>query len=340
MIQFKHTLDKSSNKFICPKCNKRTFVLLIETETGNYLGDNFGRCDRESECGYFTKPTGEKQTFEVVIVPKPMPSFHSLELVEKSFLSSKKNNFIDFLKTDFSEAETWGAVRKYLIGTSKRWQGATVFWQIDNLDRVHGGKILQYSPKVGKRAKDQNGKSLIDWAHSVLKRTKIINDFNLEQCLFGLHLINERNMKTIALVESEKTAVIMSLFKPEYVWLATGSKCGFKYEMLQPIKQYKIIAFPDKSEYNDWLNKAIELNGFGFKIIVNDWIENTDYPKGTDLADIFINEKRNGTASDSSIDIKSEPEGEQNGTAPLQNNPVPEIKIQNNLESEKIFIFN
>ena len=82
----------------------------------------------------------------------------------------------------------------------------------------------------------------------------------------------------------------MSIFKPEYVWLSTGSKQGFKYELLKAIKDYKIIAFPDKSEYNHWLNKATELNAFGFKILVNDWLEQSNYEDGTDLADVYINE--------------------------------------------------
>ena len=58
--------------------------------------------------------------------------------------------------------------------------------------------------------------------------------------------------------------------------------------MLLPIKQFKIVAFPDKGEYKDWLNKATELNGFGFKIEVNDWLENSNYENGTDLADVYI----------------------------------------------------
>ncbi|WP_255347637.1 DUF6371 domain-containing protein [Flavobacterium sp. ACAM 123] len=73
----------------------------------------------------------------------------------------------------------------------------------------------------------------------------------MNQCLFGLHLINESNQKTIAVVESEKTAVLISVFKPQYTWAATGMKGGFKYENLKPIKEFKIIAFPDKSEFND-----------------------------------------------------------------------------------------
>ena len=65
----------------------------------------------------------------------------------------------------------------------------------------------------------------------------------------------------------------MSIFKPNYIWVATGMKGGFKYEMLQPIKDFKIIAFPDKSEYNDWL-------------------EQTTYEDGTDFADVYINENK------------------------------------------------
>ena len=80
----------------------------------------------------------------------------------------------------------------------------------------------------------------------------------------------------------------MSLFKPEYVWLATGSKQGFKYEMLKPLKGFKIIAFPDKSEYTHWQNRAMELKDFGFAISVSNYLEDTAHMDGTDLADLYI----------------------------------------------------
>lgn len=73
---------------------------------------------------------------------------------------------------------------------------------------------------------------------------------------------------------------------------SAGSKQGFKYENLKPIKQYKIIAFPDKSEYADWFKKATELNTLGFDIIVNDWLENTNFEAGTDFADVLLIEKK------------------------------------------------
>ena len=362
MEQYKYTLDKSSRKHICPNCNKRTFVLYVDNEANNYLPDDFGKCDRSTNCNYHKAPLKGKKAFNIpflllksisakahkltdlngiiTIVPtsqileqtkndcwitewflknsliqylsykskyfKPegicfinvamikesppenVPSFHSLELVQKSFLDCSQNIFVAFLQTLFDSVEVKEAVNKYLISTSKHYPGATIFWQIDDLERVHAGKILQYNLETGKRVKDLEGKSLINWVHSVSK----LKDFNLKQCLFGLHQIKERNINTIAIVEAEKTAVIMSLFKPEYTWMSTGSKQGFKYEMLLPIKQYKIIAFPDKSEFKDWNKKANDLNNQGFNISVSDLIENTNYPIGADLADVYIDLKK------------------------------------------------
>lgn len=291
MIQYKYSLDKSSKKFLCPKCHKRTFVKYIETETGNYLNDEFGRCDRETNCGFHSNPKGDfKNTFEVKYIPPPEPSFHNYDLVSQSGRNYKQNNFVQFLKTIFSDDEVKSVILKYLIGTSKKWNGATTFWQIDNNEKVRHGKIMLFNSATGKRIKNKDGRSLINSVRSVLK----LENFNLYQCLFGLHLVNETNTKTIGLVESEKTAVIMSLFKPDYVWLATGSKGGLKYDFLKPIKDFKIIAFPDKSEYNYWLQKSVELNSFGFKIVVSDWLElQPDFETGTDLADVYINEIKN-----------------------------------------------
>jgi hypothetical protein len=290
MNQYKYSLDRSSKKFICPRCNRQTFVRYIENANGNYLDGEFGRCDRETKCAHHNLPKNNKGGLFVCCKPKPKPSFHSLDLLKKSLSGSRENNFIEFLKTLFTVEEVTEVVSKYSIGTSKHFEGATIFWQIDNLERIHAGKILQYIPETGKRAKTSDGKGLINWVHKVNKT----EDFTLDQCLFGLHLIVKANQKTVAIVESEKTAIIMSVFKPEYTWLATGSKQAFKQSILEPIKQFKIVAFPDKSEYEDWKQRASELNAKGFKISVSDWIEQIELESGSDLADVFINESLSG----------------------------------------------
>jgi len=53
---FRYILEKGSKKYHCPECTKRRFVLYIDTETGEYLPDHYGRCDRESKCSYQLNP--------------------------------------------------------------------------------------------------------------------------------------------------------------------------------------------------------------------------------------------------------------------------------------------
>lgn len=284
MIQYKYSLDRSSKKFRCPSCGQKTFVRYVDNASNTYLDDEYGRCDRENKCHAHFKPNGNRTIdLSLVLKPQKKPSYHSLELVEKSILDQGQNNFIEFLENNFPE-DALEAVKKYFIGTSRKFVNCTIFWQIDHYEKVHAGKIMLYDKQTGKRFKSTNGKSFISWVHKI----KPEKDYNLDQCLFGLHLIADTDQKTIALVESEKTAVIMSIFKPEYTWLATGSKHGFKEKMLEPIRDFRIVAFPDKGEYYDWKKTARELNSKGYNIVVDEMIDNNDYVEGTDLADIYF----------------------------------------------------
>lgn len=363
MERFKYTLDKSSKKHICPNCNKKKFVYYIDTETGEYLPPDFGRCDREQNCNYHKAPPKGKRAYliefltlnsisnkafklvdingiisivpksqileqsntncwitewflktstinylsneskyfntdEVCLInevktiapPSPIkPSFHNLELLNEMYCDKPEaDNLTEFLKIHFSKDEVNKAVVNYFItGTNYFWSNANVFWQIDNKEQIHGAKIMLYDKHTGKRVKKPYNH--INWLHKAIKET----DFNLNQCLFGLHLINKDYQKNIAIVESEKTAIIMSIFLPDYIWLATGSKGNFKFELLEPIKKRNIIAYPDKGEYYNWLNKATELNAQYFKIVVSDLIEQTDFDNGFDLADYYFETIKN-----------------------------------------------
>ncbi len=286
-MQYRYILERGSKKHNCPKCNKRTYVRYVDNNTDEYLPIEYGRCDRENKCGYIQTPNGKfTNSYEIKYIPPVPTSYLPYELITKSGQHFKENNFIQYLKSIFSIDEVKDVILKYLIGTSNLWKGATVFWQIDSNQKIRHGKIMLYNSATGKRSKNENGKSYINSVRSLLK----LKDFNLKQCLFGLHLINESESNKVAIVEGEKTAIIMNVFKPEYIWLATGSKQGFKYDMLNPVKNYDIIAFPDKSEFNDWQSKAIELNDIGFRITVSDLIEKNSYPNGYDLADVYLEE--------------------------------------------------
>ncbi|TXD45757.1 DUF6371 domain-containing protein, partial [Polaribacter sp. IC063] len=160
MKQYKYNLDKSTKKFVCPKCNKKTFVKLVEFKTGNYLSDEFGRCDRETNCRYHSTPKSEfKNFYEVKYIAPAEPSLHDYNLVIQSGRNYKQNNFIQFLNSVFTIDEVKNAVSKYLIGTSKHWNGATIFWQIDENEKVRHGKVMLFNFETGKRQKRANGKA-------------------------------------------------------------------------------------------------------------------------------------------------------------------------------------
>lgn len=359
MQVFKYTLDKGTKKFLCPNCTKKTFVLYVDNETGSYLNNEFGRCDREQNCNYHkAPPKGQKcylikalsiksisdkacrltdELGIISIVPKSQIleqtkndcwisewflnnstiqylsneakyfytnvssfvnevkvalepqqevfSFHSLKLLNDMYYENPTiDNLTEYLKLRFPIDKVSEAMQNYFItGTNQFWSNATAFWQIDQKEQIHACKIMQYDRFTGKRIKEPYNR--INWLHKAINEP----DFNLNQCLFGLHRINEDYQKTIAIVESEKTAIIMSILLPHYIWLATGSKANFKFEMLKPIKKRNIVSFPDKGEYNNWLNKATELNAIGFKLSVSDLIEQTDFENGYDLADYYLN---------------------------------------------------
>ena len=127
----------------------------------------------------------------------------------------------------------------------------------------------------------------ISWVHYKLKKPKE----SIRQCLFGLHLFND-NIKQVAIVESEKTAIIMTIELPQYTWMATGSLGGFKDEYLKPLKSKEIIAFPDKGGYDKWKTTANNLNSKEFNIRVSKLLEIDEYEMGWDLVDVFNYEKK------------------------------------------------
>ncbi|UAB74305.1 DUF6371 domain-containing protein [Mesoflavibacter sp. SCSIO 43206] len=285
---YKYILDKTSKKHICPNCNKKTLVRFIDTLTGNYLNTIDGRCDRETKCGYFKKPESNQIVTQKnqCIIEQVKPSYHNNYLIKKLGCNYKNNHFVSYLLKHFAPIDVKQAIKKYFMGTSNHWAGATVFWQIDQNMNIKAGKIMLYDCNTGKRVKQPYNH--ISWMHKKLK----LNQFVLQQCLFGLHnLCDYDTSNTLCVVESEKTAIIMSIIMPSNLWLATGSKSGFKEEFLQPIKDYNIVAYPDKSEFSNWDSRSKILNRKGFNIRCSNLLENKNLKEGSDLVDLFLKEE-------------------------------------------------
>lgn len=304
---YKYTLEKKSVKHICPKCNKKRFVRYVDSETNEYLSHIVGRCDRELNCAYHYPPKSyfedRSEHYSPTIemrVTKPKleqeTSYHSFKELQSTLVNNAENNFIQFLKKTFNQFNVDKMLMDYKLGTAVSLHNATVFWQIDEEEKIRGGKIIGYT-KMGKRTK------YINWVHANQIKNKEINSFHLKQCLFGLHL-TKQTQKVIAIVESEKTACIMSLLFDKYLWLAAGSLTGLTESKLKPLKDRKIILYPDlgiskisKSPFEQWRIKQKYFEKKGFDVAISDLLERKGTEihrrEGYDLADYFIDIKNN-----------------------------------------------
>lgn len=189
-----------------------------------------------------------------IIAPKQKPiSFISPDFLKASLQDYDKNKFILYLIVLFGNDVTSQLISKYFIGTSKHWNGATVFWQIDIKGKIRTGKIMLYSPITGKRVKEPYNH--INWVHIAIKQP----EFVLQQCLFGEHLLHDKT-KPIAIVESEKTAIIASVYLPQFIWVAVGGKDGISEEKLLLLRGRNITFFPDLKGFDIWNAKAKELS--------------------------------------------------------------------------------
>lgn len=289
-----------NTRYRCPSCQQRdkTFSLYIDTETGEQIHPTVGRCNRESNCGHHYTP---KQYFQDNNISfdtpqpkayKPRPatpqtkpvSFIPIEVFKASLKAHETNHFVQFLINLFGVEVASQLVSRYFIATSKHWNGATVFWQIDTQGKVRTGKIMLYSPTTGKRVK--NLELPVYWVHKAIKQP----EFELRQCLFGEHLLIEKT-KPVAIVESEKTAVIASVYLPQFIWVAVGSLTNLNAEKCSILKGRTITLFPDLNGFDKWSSIAKELSHLA-NFTVSDLLERkateAERKQGFDLADYLI----------------------------------------------------
>ncbi len=211
-------------------------------------------------------------------------SFIDAHYLKSSLQNYEHNNFTRFLCDKFGSDIARQHVQQYQIGTSSHWYGANVFWQVDADGRIRTGKIMVYHAETGKRVK--NPRALINWVHCVLK----LPDYNLKQCYFGEHLL-KGNSKPVAIVESEKTAIIASIYFPNLIWVASGGCGGLKPDNFKVFTGRNVILYPDLNKYDEWAKLLPDLNKIA-KVKISDLLEKSASPhereKGYDLADYLL----------------------------------------------------
>lgn len=327
-------------RYNCPKCGRSDKFARYINDLGEYIADDVGRCNRENKCGYHKTPKEfyrdnpqiryrfemESKYKEPLLLETPIDYLPN-DLVIQTFQCYEQNNFILFLFDLIGEEHARIQMKKYNVGTSRHWLGSTVFWQVDIAGRVRQLKIILFNSKTGKRVKSETPAMKWDYSSrqyredvggqdkSVIYGRFIQNgrfrNHNLQQCFFGEHLL--KNGGRIAIVESEKTAILLSHFYPDLIWLATGGSngAGFtKKTTCQVLSGRDIILFPDLGQYASWLQKAEQIKKMiPCKIIVSDLLENnateSDYALGLDIADYIINNNSNIVYNNDEIQLSS-----------------------------------
>lgn len=307
------TLEKYTgmkSRYACPQCGYRgQFTRYVNTETGDHVADHVGRCNRIDKCGYHYKPKdffadnpGARTFAGQGVNPRrdsspPRSSTFDVipfTVIKKSLELLPKSNFHKFLSSTFGADACQTASQKFLFATSETERGATIFWQYDISSNVRSGKIIHYNPETGKRGKN------INWVHSkISKHTG--KPFQLKQCFFGEHQLATDHNRPVAIVESEKTAIISSILMPEFLWLATGgvSGCGWRDKNIASVLLGRdATLFPDLGMYERWCQYAKELQSqLALRLKVSDLLERVatqaerENKCGFDLADYFLKQK-------------------------------------------------
>lgn len=149
------------------------------------------------------------------------------------------------------------AAYRYRLGASKN--GGVIFWQIDHEGRIHDGKIMYYLPDC-----HRNKKHNPTWvSHLLAKREgQTQGQYTTSHCLFGLHQIYGEGLN-VAIVEAEKTAVILSEHYPQYIWLAAGGLGELQVNKFRPLRGRKVVLFPDTDPdgktFASWHQRAQEV---------------------------------------------------------------------------------
>lgn len=260
--------------------------------------------------------------------PPPLPTLElPMSMVLRTQYAANADN--DNLIRWILEMVRWDSVQRkripqvlndYHVGHGAN--GHTIFWQLDESGHVRTGKMMKYRTD-GHRDKQSSWN--FDWIHSTLERGtpqrddhgQIMRDehgdviYNTDAfrhlydtdkqeariTFFGMHLTQATMYRraTIKLVESEKTAILMSIAygnTQQDLWMACGGLEMITRERLKPLidQGRRIILYPDRDGIDKW-RKKVDSIGYDRLMIDTDpvlkWWRPEDGPKA-DIADVVV----------------------------------------------------
>lgn len=302
---FPYTLETGSKKHRCPSCQKKTFVRYVYTGTRDYVGEDYGRCDRENNCGYHKAPEKDTATPHTPQVKKDIPEPKTLKPTLPFLKSIKKQQpgnlarfCMDTLKITKDHLVKWGLYANWKFDA---------FVLSNSEGEAVNVKFVVYTPEGKRDRSEKEDGSPAFFPHylgkSYLKKQGILTDaeqldhwqdlYKFDRCFYGEHLFDPE--LDSCLVESEKTALIAAWFFPGVNWLATGGANGMKYEQFRIFHGYKgriwnLVdndpAGYEKSKTIHWLDLMADIRDDPEEIKSVNLFPNA--AEGWDLADAII----------------------------------------------------
>lgn len=230
--------------------------------------------------------------------PPPLPTLElPMSMVyARCNTNSTLCNWMRLLPWDAAQRKRLDEVfANYYIGTSR--QGHTIWWQIDEDEKVRTGKMMKYR-EDGHR--DKESQYNFGWIHRALFNDARHPQYDedkqeMRQTLFGMHLLNRYPHAAVHIVESEKTAVIMAIAYGNHlhqVWMACGGVENLNAEKLKPIieQHRRIILYPDRDGIDRWRAKQENLRYERMSLnveAITKWWKPCDGEKA-DIADVIV----------------------------------------------------
>ena len=110
------------------------------------------------------------------------------------------------------------------------------------------------------------------------------------------HLLSSDQQRPVALVESEKSALISSFYLPQYLWIASGGKNGaFNRDAMSVLRNRRVLLFPDLGATDYWNSKMEIIRSLGIEVSLFDFMERNatkeERDAGYDIADFLLREE-------------------------------------------------
>jgi len=293
-MSYRYLLGGSKLKRTCPWCKaKKRFSPYIDATTGAVL-EGFGRCDRINSCPvHHKRPEGGVKS--VFRRPPPPPPRRQSHFLHPSVLEQldQPNIFHRWIRDRFGEEALDQVLLRFPIYSYPELGHDWVVWMHADADgKLHTGKMMRYEIRDGEPRRVRS-RYANDWLH---KKVSDEVGMTYTQTLFGGHSLACFPSFKVGVVESEKTAVIASIYFPEMAWVSVGSESLLtaydgSCSIMKSVRRREVVLFPDLGAEDSWTAKMLTLRKHGIDCSISSLrgiASEAEVDDGLDFADFLL----------------------------------------------------